>query len=67
VYFRYDARQTVMVIANTGEKTLRPDWQRYQERVGGFSKARNVINQSVTQLSNLELQPGESFVFELQP
>ncbi|MBL7758269.1 MAG: hypothetical protein JNL59_12775, partial [Chitinophagaceae bacterium] len=53
--------------ANTGEKTLRPDWQRSQERVGGFSKTRNVVNQSVTQLSNLELQPGESFVFELLP
>jgi len=67
IYFRYDARQTVMVIANTGEKTLRPDWQRYQERVGGFSKARNVVTQSVAQLSSLELQPGESFVFELLP
>ena len=26
IYFRYDNKQTVMVITNTGDKTIKPDW-----------------------------------------
>ncbi len=65
IYFRYDAKQTVMVIANTGNKPVKPDWAIYDERVNGFTKIRNVISGVTQSLSELEIAPGESFVFEL--
>lgn len=65
LYFRYDARQTILVIANTGTKVAKPDWSVYKERTSGFTKARNVITGEAINLSQLEVKPGESFVFEL--
>jgi glycosidase len=65
IYFRYDKDQTVMVMANTGEKTISPDWSFYSERTTGFSKIRNVVSGEQTQLSGFSIKPKESFVFEL--
>lgn len=65
VYFRYDANQTVMVIANTGDKAFTPDWNIYQERASGFTKARDVVTGEVKALQGMEIQPKGSFVFEL--
>ena len=67
IYFRYDSKQTVMVIANTGDKAVKPDWVNYKERTDGFTRIRNVVNGKVQTISSLEIQPKESFVFELQP
>ena len=41
-YFRYDNKQTVMVVMNTAneEKTIRPE--RFRERTAGFTKAKNI-------------------------
>lgn len=65
VYFRYDSKQTVMTISNTGDKKIKPDWNWYQERVKGFTSARNVITGKVYGLSEIELEPKESYVMEL--
>jgi glycosidase len=65
VYFRYDSKQTVMVVANTGDKDARPDWNMYAERIGGFSQARNVVSGKIRPLAGLVIEPKESFVFEL--
>lgn len=65
VYFRYDAKQTVMVISNTGDKSINPEWDHYSERINGFTKLKNVITGNTMPLDNLEMKPGESFVFEL--
>jgi len=65
LYFRYDAKQTVLVIANTGTKAVKPDWSVYKERASAFTKARNVTTGETINLSQLEVKPGESFVFEL--
>lgn len=65
VYFRYDANQTVMVITNTGEKNVKPDWSVYAERVKGFSQVRNVVNGKIKSLTGLEIDSKDSFVFEL--
>jgi glycosidase len=64
-YFRYDAKQTVMVVANTGNKAVKPDWTVYSERTRGFSKARHVVSGETIALTELEIAPGESAVFEL--
>jgi neopullulanase len=65
VYFRYDANQTVMVITNTGEKNVKPDWSVYAERLKGFSQVRNVVNGKTKPLTGLEIDSKDSFVFEL--
>lgn len=65
VYFRYDANQTVMTISHTGDKKIKPDWNWYRERLSGFTKARNVVSGKTLLLDQLELEPRESFVFEL--
>ena len=41
-YFRYDDKQTVMIVMNTSndEKTIKPE--RFSEITKGFTKARNV-------------------------
>ncbi|MGQ0739415.1 MAG: glycoside hydrolase family 13 protein [Bacteroidota bacterium] len=65
IYFRYDNKQTVMVVANTGDKDARPDWNLYAERTKGFSQARNVVSGKIKPLDEIMIEPKESFVFEL--
>jgi glycosidase len=64
-YFRYDSKQTILVISNTGSKAHQPDWSRMQERTSGFTRLRNIVSQEVISMSTLQVAPGESFVFEL--
>ena len=64
-YFRYDDKQTIMVISNTSAISSNPPLKVYEERLNGFTKARNVVTGAVTNLAELILPPGESYVFEL--
>ncbi len=45
VYFRYDAKQTIMCIMNTAEKQMDINFKDYAERTDGFTKAIEVISQ----------------------
>ncbi len=65
VYFRYDAKETVMVITNTGSKEFTPDWTMYAEVAAGFTKAWNVQTETTTALTDLKIQPGDSQVLKL--
>jgi neopullulanase len=65
VYFRYDDQQTVMVVSNTGRYNIIPAWSYFEERVKGFTKAKNVITGEVMLLTDVQIRPKESFVFEL--
>jgi len=42
VYFRYDAKQTVMCVMNTNDKAATINLSRFNERINGFSKAYDV-------------------------
>ena len=64
-YFRYDAKQTVMVIANTGDKTIKPDWKMFAERARGFNKLKDVVSGKIISMAEFEIAPRESIVFEL--
>lgn len=66
IYFRYDAKQTVMVITNTGNKPFNPDWSMYAERTNGFTKARNVITGEEVELTKLTIGAKECGVWELK-
>ena len=65
LYFRYTDQQTVLVIANTSDKSIRPDWKLYGERVNGFTKARDVVSGELIVLSEMEIGAKNSRVLEL--
>jgi len=64
-FFRYDAKQTVMVVLNTADKEITVKTNRFNEITKGFSKMKNVITGTITNLQDLKLAPKESAVFEL--
>lgn len=66
VYFRYDSKQTVMVITNTSDRPYRPDWSIYKERVNGFTRARDIQTGEERLLDGLEIKGKESLVLELK-
>ncbi|RYG50627.1 MAG: alpha-amylase, partial [Chitinophagaceae bacterium] len=43
IYFRYDQKQTVMVVVNTTDKAVKPDWSYYSERVGASKQMKDVV------------------------
>jgi glycosidase len=51
VYFRYDDKQTVMVVVNTSKEEKTINTKRFAERTNGFMRARNIITSSVSALS----------------
>ena len=65
VYFRYSNNQTVMVVMNTSkeEKTISP--AKYTERTEGFTKSRDVINNTTTPLADFKLGSYKAVVLEL--
>jgi len=65
IYFRYDPKQTIMVVANTGDKDVKPDWSQFTERTKGFSQVRNVVDGKLNPLNALEIGSKESYVYEL--
>lgn len=65
VYFRYDNNQTIMVITNTGNNSFKPDWNLYAERTNGYSQVKNVVTGQSSSMTNFELKPLESGVYEL--
>lgn len=50
-YFRYDNKQTIMVVMNTGDNERTIDPSRFIERTKGFTKARNIVTSDLIDLS----------------
>jgi hypothetical protein len=65
LYFRYTDQQTVLVIANSSEKSAKPDWSIYRERTNGFTKGRDVITGETFSLDGFTIGSKESRVLEL--
>ena len=65
VYFRYDEKQTMMIVLNTGDKEKPISVKRFAEISKGYSKMRNVLNGSITDLKDFNMAGKESLVFEL--
>jgi glycosidase len=66
-YFRYDNKQTVMVVMNTAndERSINPT--RFAERTSGFTKAKNIATGSTVDLTSQEWKvPGKTiWILEL--
>ena len=65
VYFRYDAKQTVMVAMNTSKEKRTVVVSKYAERSNVFSKARNVVSNETNVLADFSLEAHQSVVLEL--
>ena len=65
--FRYDDKQTIMVVMNTSvdQKTIDP--KRFSERKNGFTKARNIVTSATNDLSSAWKIPGKTiWIMELE-
>ncbi len=65
VFFRYDNHQTIMTALNTSKENKNISIQTYAERTAGFTKMRNVITGSVSDLKDFALEAQGSGVWEL--
>lgn len=65
IYFRYDNNQTVMVVMNTSDKSMKPDWSLYAERTNGFTKMKNIVSGETSPFNGFEIPAKECRVFEL--
>ncbi|HMK05134.1 MAG TPA: cyclomaltodextrinase C-terminal domain-containing protein, partial [Ferruginibacter sp.] len=65
VYFRYDDKQTIMVVMNTAKDQKKVSLGRYAERLSGFSKMKQVLNGKVTAIEDITLDAKASVVYEL--
>lgn len=67
VYFRYDARQTVMCIMNTNDKEMELNTARFEERLKGFTKAKEIITgQSAVITDKMKIPAKTQLVLELK-
>ncbi|HVU96217.1 MAG TPA: alpha-amylase family glycosyl hydrolase [Puia sp.] len=67
VYFRYDAKQTILCAMNTGNATVTVDFRRFRERTKGFSQGVDVVTGEKYPLAQPATLPGRTmWVLELQ-
>ena len=64
-YFRYDDDETVMVIFNLGEDEVDVDLERFDERLQGATRARNVLDDDTLDLRD-SVELGERSVLLLE-
>ena len=65
VYFRYDDSQTVMIAMNTAKVKKNVFTKHFEERTMGFSKMKNVISGTITELKDFELNSYETGIYLL--
>lgn len=66
VYFRYDARQTIMVVSNTSDKPATLDMDHYAERTDGFSVMKDIFTGGLHPIKDgLTIPAKGSGVYEL--
>lgn len=65
VYFRYDEKQTVMVVMNTAKENKTVAVKRFEERTKGFSKMKNIHSGTIIEIKDFNLDSYRSAVYEL--
>ena len=65
VYFRYDAKQTIMCVMNTGNQAATIDLSRFAERMQGYKKAYDVAT-GVTFDLEPKLTIGEKYLLVME-
>jgi glycosidase len=66
-YFRYDNKQTVMIVMNTSSDERTVDPKKFAERINGYTKAKNIVTAASDDLSSIWKIPGKTiWIMELQ-
>jgi neopullulanase len=65
VYFRYDDRQTVMCVMNTGDKKQKVQLNNYPEMTKGARVAKNVAGVGQFPLEGFDVEPKQMLILEL--
>jgi glycosidase len=60
VYFRYNTQQTILCVMNTNDGDKEIDMRRFNERTKGFTKAKNIIDGSVMDITSTLKIPGKT-------
>ena len=64
-YFRYDVKQTVMVVMNTSKTDKIISFDKFTERTNGFNQATDIITNTKSELKNFTLGSYKTVVLEL--
>lgn len=65
VYFRYDTKQTVMVVMNTAKKDKVVSFNNYKEMTGSFSQYTDIFTRSTSPLNDFTIGSYQTTVLEL--
>jgi glycosidase len=65
VYFRYTDTQTVMVVVNTAKEDKKVSFEKYAERTNGFTKCKDVISKTESDLKEFIVGSYKTAVLEL--
>jgi neopullulanase len=65
VYFRYDDKNTVMVVYNSNKNDATGTTERYSQRIGDFKKAKNIVTGETIDINTLILPAKSTLVLEL--
>jgi hypothetical protein len=67
VYFRHDENESVMVVLNKNQDSTPLKLDRFEERLKGFTEARDVLKDSMVTLDGeLMIPPRSAMVLELR-
>ncbi len=64
VYFRYDAKQTIMCIMNTSEKEKIVNFSDFEERTKGFTRGKDIVEDAVKS-DHFTISPKKMIILEL--
>jgi glycosidase len=65
VYFRYNNKQTLMVVMNTAKNEMKVNIEKYHERTAGFSKMKNILTGKITDLKDFSVESMQTGIYEL--
>lgn len=65
VYFRYDAKQTIMIVMNTSKTDKNISFNDYAERIKGFSNYTNIVTKENNVMKDFMLGSYKTVVLEL--
>ncbi|OQA00374.1 MAG: Neopullulanase 2 [Bacteroidetes bacterium ADurb.Bin408] len=65
VYFRYNEKNTVMIVINTGKTAWQPNLTRYAEMLKTSEKAFDVISGALITLNSLQVAPMDIRILDL--
>lgn len=67
VYFRYNAKESVMVIINNNEKDQSLELKRFAESLNGFAKGKEIISgKEISLQNNMNIPAKTSLIIELE-